>query len=93
MTPESRAGKCRLIPQRPAARKPEQTEVASELDFDLENRSSPTQPMEYSFKDVIEISQTIPLTRLSQKMGGRGKIAVWVNISDFNGTTSTTSVE
>ena len=63
------------------------------LALSIINNDSSTQPMEDSFKEVIEISQTMPLTRLSQKMGGHGKIAVLVNISDFNGTTSPTSVE
>ncbi len=49
--------------------------------------------MKDSFKEVIEIRQTMPLTRLSQTMGGRGKIAVLVNISNLDGTTSHASEE
>ena len=51
------------------------------------------EPIEEQFRQVAKLCQEIPLSLLSKKIGGSGKIAVLVNRCDINGTNSSASVE
>ena len=50
-------------------------------------------PIEEQSRQVVKLCQDIPLALLSKKIGGHGKIAVLVNLYDFDETNSAVSVE
>ena len=52
-----------------------------------------TEPIEEQSRQVAKLCQEIPLAHLSKKIGGSGKIAVLVNRSSIDGTTSQSSAE
>ena len=51
------------------------------------------EPIEEQFRQVAKLRQEIPLTLLSKKIGGSGKIAVLVNRCFIDGSTSQSSAE
>ncbi len=51
------------------------------------------EPIKEQFRQIAKLGQEIPLARLSQQIGGSGKIAVLVNRCVINGTNSAASVE
>jgi len=51
------------------------------------------EPIKEKFRQIAKLGQEIPLARLSQQIGGSGKIAVLVNRCLISGTTSPRSAE